>query len=229
MWFTWNGIDSRSFGLLISKLPSITRGQERVDQITIPGRSGHLIMKQGDDVRSGYRLDVSVILPIQVDEQPILAWLTGSGSAVFANDPTRCYDARIIGEVSFVRASNTLKTATIPFWCQPYKAQYPTEGAITLTGTTNTVTNPGDVASKPKVTIDTTGDVTVTIGGVAMAFSSLAAKIIVDCDAHIITNNDGTLWTGTYTGNFWKLPKGQSTVTASKSCTIKIEPRWRWL
>ena len=228
MWFVWNGVSSRSFGLMVSQLPSITRGEERVDEITIPGRSGHLIMTQGADVRNGYRLDATVTMPVGIDEQPVLSWLTGDGVAVFANDPTRCYFARIIGEIRFVR-DRSLKTAVIPFWCQPYKAQYPEETAITLTGTSNSITNPGDIASVPTVEVDTTGNVTVTIGGVSMSFSGLTAKIIVDCDARVITNADGTLWTGTCTGNFWKIPKGQSNVTASKSCTIKITPKWRWL
>ena len=229
MWFVWNGIDSRQFGLYVSKLPPILRAEERVSVVSIPGRSGHLTMTEGEAVHNSKKLNCIITATTDRDIQPILSWLSGEGQVIFANDPNYVYFARIISSIEFRRTCNSLQQATVIFYCQPYKAQYPTESPVSLTGTSLSVINPGDVPSKPKVTVNYSGNINVSINDDEMTFTGISSKIIVDCETNIITNNDGTLWTGTYYGNFWNLEKGANTITANHSVTLDIEPRWRWL
>ena len=46
-WFHFKGKDSRDFGILISAAPEKVRAERRVEQVTIPGRSGELTMDEG--------------------------------------------------------------------------------------------------------------------------------------------------------------------------------------
>ena len=220
-WFVWKNKNSFSdFGLWINKLPPIVRANERYEEITVPGRAGTLLMTEGEDVYDSYLKECIVLLPNTHNVQPILAWLRGTGDVVFSNEVEFAYEARIAGEVSFERVDNSLLQATIPFYVKPYKKHTHSESDITIT-TSGTIVNPGDVASKPLVTV--TGGTSVTIAGNTMTFGG-SGTLKVDCENHIVTKN-GSLFTGSVTGDFWTIPKGSSSVTGN--CTI--QPNWRWV
>lgn len=229
-WFIWNGKNSfGDFGLWINKLPPIIRAAERVTEIQIPGRAGNVTLLEGEDVYEQALKKCVVIIRNDIPIQPILAWLRGDGKVTFCNEPDKVYFARIAAEVSFSRISNDMSQATIVFACNPLKGKlYEEQDAVTLTGN-GTLRNPGDVASRPVVEITGSGNCTVEIGEQSMTFYSVSGTIRVDCDAQIITQND-VLWSGTFTGEFWKIPKGASEVTVNNNVSsMTITPRWRWV
>ena len=229
-WFIWNGKNSfGDFGLWINKLPPIIRAAERVTEIQIPGRAGNVTLLEGEDVYEQALKKCVVIIRNDVPIQPILAWLRGDGKVTFCNEPDKVYYARIAAEVSFNRISNDMSQATIPFSCNPLKGRlHENQDAVTLTAD-GTIRNPGDVASRPIVEITGSGTCTIAIGDQSMTFYSVSGTIKVDCEAQIITSG-GSLWTGTFTGDFWKIPKGQSTVDINSAVTsVTITPRWRWV
>lgn len=232
-WFIWNGINSADMGVWVSKLPSRTRPTERVQRVTIPGRAGFLTVKEGEDIYEGYQDDCIITAPYDADFPRILRWLCGSGRAVFSNDPGYAYRGDIAGEVRFDRISPSLRQATIPFYFKPFKERTNPDSPITFTSASGTLTksifNPGDVASAPFVTVDYEGSIEISIGDYSMAFTALDEPIIVDCGAEIITTEDGEIWTGIYSGDFWRIPAGNSTVTVSAAgCELSIAPEWRW-
>jgi phage-related protein len=90
-----------------------------------------------------------------------------------------------------------------------------------------TLYNPGTVDSKPLIQITHTGDLTITIGEMTQTFTDIDGTILVDCEADIVTDNQGVIWFGA-TAPFLRIPVGESTVTLSDSATVTIQPRWRW-
>lgn len=228
-WFIWKNQNSSANGLWIKKLPPIVRAQERVKEITIPGREGTLTMLEGEDIYEPVVKKCVVIARNQMDLQRILDWLRGTGEVTFSNEPEKKHFARIAAEASFDRISNDLSQATIVFTCKPFKARLRTEQDTVEITSSGTLYNPGDVASKPIVSVTGTGsDVTVTIAGNAMTFEDLDGTVVVDCDANIVTE-DGALWDGTYSGKFWKIPRGSVEVSQSGGTSVVIEPNWRWV
>ena len=122
-------------GLHIVKMPPIVRPQERVEYATIPGRAGSLTFKEGEHVYDAYEMEVTVY---HLREQPlteVFRWLRGSGRLILCNEPDRMYDADIAAEVRFSPVDNDWEQATIAFYVQPYKHQYPPELPITLEST----------------------------------------------------------------------------------------------
>ena len=232
-WFIWKGKNSYSdYGLWINKLPPIVRASERYQEITVPGRAGTLLMTEGDDVYDSYLKECVVLLPNTHNLQPILAWLRGSGDVVFSNEADFAYEARIAGEVSFERVDNNLMQATIPFFVNPYKKKSSGDEATTLTGASGTIFNPGNVASKPKITITnsgSSGNNTITIGNKQMLFMAVTGTIVIDCEANIVTQSNGTLWTGAFVGDFLTIPTGSNAIAQTGTMAVTIEPRWRWV
>ena len=228
-WFTWKGENSYANGLWINKLPPIIRAAERVNEIMIPGREGTLTMLEGEDIYDPVIKKCVVIARNSMDLQHVLGWLRGSGEVTFSNEHDKKYFARIASEVSFSRIGNDLCQATVVFYCKPYKARL-NDGQDAKTFTSSEqMYNPGDVASRPTVSITGTGaDVTVTIAGNSMTFNNLNGTINVDCDASIVTQN-GSLWAGTYSGEFWRIPRGAVSMSQSGGASVTVNPNWRWV
>lgn len=222
-WFNWKNRNSYAEGLWISKLPKITRAKERYQEVTIPGRAGSLMLLEGDDVYESYVKESTVICPNNRSVQKYLEWLRGSGEVIFSNEPDFVYEARIANEVEFERVGNSLLQAKVKFFVQPYKHRRHPEGDTILIATASTIYNPGNVASRPQVTVN--GSSSVTIAGQTMTFGGQATdRLVVDCDAGIVLLS-GEIFTGTVSGDFWRIPPGSSQVTGA--CTIF--PRWRWV
>lgn len=229
-WFVWKGKNSLGdFGLWVSKFPSRVRAQERHEEIQIPGRSGSLIMLEGEGVYSTYNDEMVVTARNTLQIDKIVEWLSGSSDLILSIDTGRAREARIVNEFKFERVGNGFMQATIPFLFQPFrKSIYSTQDRKTITSASATITNPGDVPSKPIVSITGTGNNTITIAGNAVTFTGISGTIVVDCGAQIITQGN-SIWSGTVSGELWTLPKGQSTITQTGSMSIAIDPEWRWL
>lgn len=232
-WFIWKGKNSLGdFGLWVRKLPKRTRAAERYKSIEIPGRPGSLILTEGEDIYDAYSDEMVVSCKDNINTDKIIEWLSGSSDLILSDDINKARPARIVGAVKFDREiKDHLFVGTIPFLFQPFrKNRYPGQDSVTLSAS-GTIYNPGDVASRPVVSIVASGDKSITIGGMTMEFSDLSGTaskpVIVDCDAGIITK-DGEIWTKEVSGNFWRIPKGSVSVTLPASTSITIEPRWRW-
>ena len=140
----------------------------------------------------------------------------------------KAIEANIVGEVSFERVGNDLQQATIPLLCKPFKrSRYRGKDRLTFTANGNII-NPGNVASRPKVSITRTGNIDIAIGGSTMSFTGVSGTIVVDCEAGIITSGNN-IWTGSYSGDFWSIPVGQSEFSRNNSSTVVIDPNWGWL
>ena len=229
-WFVYKGKNSYSdFGLWISKLPKIVKASERYEEVTIPGREGSMILLEGEDVYDSYPKECTVICPNNREIQGVKDWLRGSGDLYFSNEPGFVYEARIMGRVEFDRVGNSLLQAKIPFYVKPFKKRLHAGGdTVTVTDLSATLYNPGDVYSRPRISISGSGSNTITIDGQEMSFSGISGTIVVDCSAEIITQN-GSLWSGSASGEFWKLPKGQISLSQTSSMELTIEPEWRWV
>lgn len=211
----------------VTELPPIERPKERVERVTIPGRPGDVTLREADEdepVYEAYDRQMILTVPNEDDYKYLLNWLRGSGPVVFSNEPDREYTAEIVS-VQFLPLGNTLRRGTVTFHVQPYKAQTPREAVISVDDT-KTVTNPGDVKSKPLITLTGTGEASITVGLYTMTFDDLPGELVIDCDAEVITTEDE--WDGQWTGKYIRIPKGEVEITVD-GCTAEILPRWRWV
>ena len=228
-WFTWKNKNSlNDFGLWIKSLPKRVKAAERNEEVVIPGRAGSVVLLEGEDVFNSYSAEMVIVASDDINIDKAVEWLRGSGDLVLCNDAEKARECRIVGEVAFIRVNNCWMEATVPLVCQPFRKSI-TEDSVTITGSSGSMSNPGDVASKPLVTISGGGNNTITIAGQAMSFTGVSTDtIVVDCDAQIITKGNN-IWTGTFSGDFWKLPKGAISIAQTSNASITINPRWRWM
>ena len=233
-YFLWKGQSSTDYGIIVSEYPDIVKPKERVQQITIPGRSGVLILPEGDlPVYETILKTVQCWIRPDVDIERICSWLHGSGSVVFGNEPARSYDARIINQIDFskILRRRRYRSFAVPFQCQPTKRLYPPAEDIVLTASGMTITNPGTAPAWPKITVYGSGTITLTTYSNAVVLNGISNGIVLDWEAQECTSLDGgTLLNDKVEGDPQYLPPGGSTITWSGTVArIVVQPNWRFL
>ena len=224
--FIWNNKNSDAMGLFVNQMPEPTRAPERFETVEIPGRAGSLLMLEGDDVYDNYTKEIIVqTLRSNPRMQEIMDWLRGSGELILSNERNFSYKARIAAKVQFDRVNNVLMQAVIPFIVEPFKcSRYPDGDRITVASSGETIKNPGNVASKPIISV--TGSTSITINSKTIPVSNDSGTVVIDCEAHVATKG-GEIYGDI--DDFWTLPVGDSTITYTGTPTIVIDPNWRWV
>ena len=233
-YFEWNGVRSDTKGIRLQEMPHIIRPQERVEHVTLPGRTGELTLTEGEDIYNSYIQTAGIMVRGGYRVRDIFNWLKGSGYVTFHGEPDRRQKARIIGAITLNKHSRNLDwwVGEVQFYCQPLKEAL-TEEKQTVTAVNQTVMNTGDKIARPllKVTCNA-ASCTVTIGGKSITMTDLTSgtKFWLDCDAMIATNEAKTAdWTAWTVGDFPQLLPGRNAVSGSGWSSIEITKRERFL
>lgn len=227
----WNGIDSNTIkGLIICELPPITKPKMRTSITKIDGRDGDIIDELGYE---SYTKNVKIGLSRNYDIDKVIKYFTGEGTLELSNEPNKIYNSRITDKIDYEKLLR-FKTATIKFYTQPYK-YLKNESSVELDVSSQTslkVNNVGLETSKPIITLEGSGVVSISINGNSVfqyTFPNDETKVVVDSlleEAYL----DGIYKNRNMLGEFPKLIVGENTITWSGTLTkIKIEPKSRWL
>ena len=248
-YFIWNGKDSREMGVIVTGIPPVVYPAERVEEKKILGRSGSLLLTEGEGVFDGYYKAVTIANRRALEHREIAAWLRGAGKLVLSSEPNYCYDARVIKEAQATRVFKNVYEGSVAFFVQPLKEEYPPEPVVPITASgdgSTTITARGDVPARPVYRIEGTGEIVLTVGDATEDGTGSVLSIdldtgmdgfVVDTDAAMVTSLDGTenlcsLCELFYNGfrGLW-LPVGETTTISwtGSVTSVSIDPRWRWL
>jgi phage-related protein len=232
-YFIFNGVDSRSKGILLRHALPVIRPEERIKHVAIPGRAGDLTELEGEEVYEPYIQTVALSVKGTKKEET-LKWLQGEGYFITSAQPTLRQSARVIGAVTLDKVSAHLDwwQGQVQFYCQPLKEAATQESNIEITSSPGTVTNPGDVKSKPLIQINGSGSITLIAGGQTLILTGVASGWKIDAETGWILNASGEPQYGVCQGIPEKIrfPVGNSAVQWTGSVTkLIITPRWRYL
>lgn len=235
MWVNLNGQSSSDInGLVVTSIPPITAPARRYSQILIDGRDGDIIEDLG---ASPYDKQFTILLHNDFDPDAVLSYLSSSGNVIFSNEPTKRYRYTMLGSVDIAKGNyNSVKVATVTLHCQPYKydaQESPIEETVT-SQTSLTVTNSGNVESKPAVTLTGNGLVTFRLNGETVLRVTLTSgtRITIDVEKMEATKDDGTSANRSVTGSYEELSLRPGLNTISWTGTlnsISISNYSRWL
>ena len=231
--FIFKGIDCRSMGVILRGPAPIIRPEERVEHTEIPGRSGDLTQLEGENIFNSYIQTISMTVRGSQNVRNVYKWLRGAGYVTFSGEPDKKQAARVIGAITLSRISRNLDkwAGECQFYCQPLKQKL-YEDIVTITAA-GTVSNSGDVASRPLIKAKASGtSMTVSGGGNTLTLSDLTVNSIyqIDCDAMEVLSADGTtILTDKSSGDFPKLEPGANTVGGSGWSKLEISRRERFL
>lgn len=224
-----NGVNSNTItGLLISKLPPISKPLMRTQIEEIDGRDGDIITELG---YSAYDKEVEIGLRGNFNVNQVIAYFATEGQVIFSNEPDKYYRYKIIDQVDYEKLLR-FRTATVTFHVQPYKYSA-TETVVSATSFPATVTNSGNTISKPKITIYGSNNITISVNGNLLFTIAMGdiGNITIDADA-LEAYSGGTLRNRLVTGDYTAFSFAEGTNTITKTGTVSridIENYSRWL
>ena len=167
------------------------------------------------------------------DIDSINTFFNQSGTITFSNETDKYYRFEILNQIDYNQLIK-FRTATVVFHCQPFKYEVG-ETAITLSSGNNTVKNKGNIYSKPIITINGSGTVSISLNGNQIFSIDMSdnSKIVIDTenleaydpDSNVLLNR---IVTGDY--DDFKLESGNNTINLSGTITsASISNYSRWL
>lgn len=234
-YITLNGKNSNEInGLLIQELPPISKPQIRTEVEEIDGRDGDIVTKLGF---AAYDKEFTVGLYKDFDINAIIAYFNSEGTVVFSNEPDRYYNYQIIDQIDFERLVR-YRTATVRMHCQPFKysTEERTRSSTSLADKTFSITNSGNIYSKPAVTVYGTGTINLSLNGKQLFVIELGETdnyLTIDADKlEAYQDTTETLMNRSVDGDYnnLKLEVGRNTFTWSGELTkIEVSNYSRWI
>ena len=230
-----NGVNSNTItGLLISKLPPITKPKQRTQIEEIDGRDGDIVTTLG---YSAYDKEIEIGLYGDFDIEDVMAFFNGSGTVIFSNEEDKYYNYQILSQIDYEKLIR-FKTAKVKMHVQPFKYSA-VEGTRTFTISSEdeiTINNSGNYVSKPVVTINGTGTINLEVNGYEVLVINLgdsANTVTIDtANMEAYNQNTGELMNRDVTGDYDNLylKAGSNTISWTGTITqIQITNYSRWL
>ena len=233
---SFKGVQISTLGAVVLEQPRLKRGEERLKEATVPGRSGVLHLAEGDRVLSQYPMTAVIGLPegmSYADRAALLALLQGEGTVIFGSDESHAYEAVVTGalELEAILEGREWDQFSVVFSCQPYRYHLPEAADITLTGAA-LIDNPGTADAAPLYAITGTGEVYFSVGSesVFIDFGETERTLVLDAETQMAFLSDYSARAdGDIEGGIPLIPAGSGNAvswTGTVSAAV-ITPRWR--
>ena len=226
----WDGIVSDDIGLYVEHYPGIVLPTRKVSFVSIPGRSGDVLVRDDSfqNVTLTYDVYITETKNFLAKQREITQFLYKAGYRELSDS----YDvgitriAAFIGGQEFESNMNRAGRATIEFNARPQR--YITANLETKPYTSAmTLWNPTGNEARPLIVVNGTGTGTLTVGNQTVSFSSL--PVILDCEEQNAYYG-GLNMNNTVTGEFPVLPAGETGFSWTGGVTgIEIAERWYYL
>lgn len=178
-----NGTNSNDItGLMITKLPPISKPAMRVEAEEIDGRDGDIVTELGF---SAYDKEIEIGLVGAYDVNDVIAFFNTSGQVVFSNEPDFFYRFAIYNAIDFEKLIR-FKTATVTFHVQPFKFETNSNDSVHFNPSSFNITNEGNIYSRPELAIQGSGDVGIAVNGsdvLEIALGENRQAIVIDSEA----------------------------------------------
>ena len=231
-YFFFNGARSIDKGLTIEYCPSVGTGQRVVEKISVPGRSGDLVIDTG--AYGNYIQPYEIWFKDKLRgttraARDIAQWLL-SGIGYMRLEDT--YDPEVFRLAMFTGpfdVGNWMLThgrATLEFDCQPQRwlktGQLPVavQSGQSLINTWQ--------PAKPLIQVTGTGDGTLVVGGSTISISDMTGAITLDSETEDAYSGTENLNNNVQVnGGYPILQNGETAVSFSGGITaVQITPRW---
>ena len=229
-----NGKDSRYLdGFIVQALPPISKPKIRTQVEEIEGRDGDIITSLG---YSAYDKTLKIGLYGNYRIDDIISYFDSSGVVTFSNEVDKFYRYQIVEQIDFERLVR-FRTATVKFHVQPFKySRVETKKVFPIgrTGITSVqVRNSGNTISRPIVTIEGEGNVSLSLNGKSILAINFGEDRSITIDAEKMEAYNGNILKNRHVaGDYdnFALSVGLNTISWSgKINKITLENYTRWI
>lgn len=230
-YFTFDSVDSRTYGVYISGSGVFNAPERAVDFISVPGRNGALVgtEKRLENIDVTYPAYIYASTDSNLSSlKSILLSRTSYKRLEDSYHTDEFRKAVFVGEFD-VEPDKNLRAAQfdITFNCKPQRWLKSGEATTTITTTGTTISNPTLFASQPMITVTGYGD--MYIGSQKITIQQMYTSVVIDSevgDCYSGLNNANPYITF-QTDEFPVLEPGSNSITFDNTITkVEIIPRW---
>ena len=228
--FVYDGKNSQDLGLLISGEKTYNSPSRDVTTVSIPGRSGDLIIdnRRYNNVEISYTVSFRKDVPEKT--RALKAWLLSNAGYRRLEDtyqPEYFRLAAISNATAFEISINRYGTAELIFNCNPFLFSKGGEQNVSIPASGGRIYNPEYFESQPIITVYGNGNGVLSVNNINYNLS--------DIDGYVTINSDvGLVYKGTEnknsTVNFIEFPTlqvGENIIDWTGGITkVEIIPRW---
>ena len=160
-YFIYNGISSKDMGVILKKLPPITKPKKRIEIVQVPGRNGTLHIDE--NCYEPINISLECTLKKNINVRDITKWLIEFGTITFSDELDKYYNATITNSIPLERVFRLYREFIIQLELQPiaqstqeyiYNCNNPNE---------NTLKIDSSAEMYPYIKLTGTGEVKLTI------------------------------------------------------------------
>lgn len=218
-------------GLIVTSLPPITKPKMRYSSEEIDGRDGDIITTlgyQAYDKTLGIGLHGNFII------DKVVEFFATSGTITFSSEPDKAYRFQQLETIDFERLVR-YRTADVILHVQPFKTgRLQRPKVFTGADAQVVVTNAGNVAAAPKLTVKASGNIGLYLDGskVLQVVNTGDYTLVIDVAGLEASTPEGALMNRHVTGDYRRLalsPGTHSLKWGGDVRSLAIEDYSRWI
>lgn len=233
--FEFNGKSLFDFGAIVTNAPSWVVPQRDINSVSVPGRSGDLIIDNGRYKNVPVPYSISTIPAFMKNTlyetiNALKDWLSTNGAYCQLTDtynPGYYRLARVSNINSIVNEISSLGSTTITFDCKPFLYRTDGDELKQITSKSFTITNPEPYESEPYFKIFGSGNITISVGDYTFKLTNVSDYLEVDCEMQDCFRGY-TNCNSQFTGTFPKLISGANRIVITGAVSkIQYKGRFR--
>lgn len=228
--FIFGGVNSLDYGVLLDGSGTTTAPERDVTTVTIPGRSGDLL------VDAGRWKNTTVSYPCTIAREFEGRFAAFKQALLAEGGYKRLEDTLHPDEYRLAYLAGPLEPETIPynragtfaldFGCKPQQFLKSGEDALTV-ASGGKLYNPTGCAALPLIRLTLTADAKLNVGGVQMSVAGYTGPMWIDCDLQDAYYNNTNLNKYLTAPEFPVLGPGATQVSWSGGIAkCEVVPRW---
>lgn len=231
-WFTFNGLDSRDFGFVITNIIRPFLPPTTVPSVAVPNRAGAIPLKRNDFGVRNIQVDFVMLGDRSLDLRTKIRNLAGfliyqtEQSLVFSDEPDKQYFARFNQTATDLAESVQMGDGKLIFTCYDPLAYDLTQQTHLLNGLSDTYHNGGTAPCYPILRAYPTADCsfikfTNETTGKSITYSTTWTALdilMIDCKNNLVyrdTDKESFLENITLDSDFFSLAVGDNVITVS--------------
>lgn len=227
----FNNVRGSELGIYMKEKPSLPAALEKVEQVSIPGRDGNLLVRKGVYESTTIPVDFNYIGPEEKWGERwrnAKKWLSSMDVELkFTDDPDVFYKISHVIVSENAKRGNRIGNFSASFITKDGLSYL--ESGKDAIDIKEILINPG-IVSKPLYTITGEGMCTLTVNGKSL-IANVSGDLSIDTEKMICYRSDGTSQntavSGDYEGLF--LQESENTISITEGFECKVVPRWRCL
>lgn len=197
----WKGIEFRNKGIIVEKIPKISKGKKRITTYDIPGRNGFLSVDEG--TYEPFSMQVECHTKETNNLQEICSYLDGYGNISFDN---KKQSTAIINNAIELDKVQMFKKFIVNFLVNPIFEDINVTSYDVINSSQLEISDSySDIY--PTINIQCSGDISITINNNTFYLENTDGEYILDCKNKVITHN-GTNASNLMNGDFPTLKNG---------------------